>query len=232
MDRRRSSLLSSLLFIIIMYLSIASTFGLPAVVVLGGLVLIVVLVVYVSIRGGPLPRVLTREPGAPTRRNEVFRFTQPPKLKWIILPIILGAVIASILFINFYLDFSIHGYLYQTKAKIDWWGITYLNNSYFYAILGIGALLALSDPRLIIEKTPEGKKEYYLHSKFWGLVEAIRGQVFEFQSFSPFPTASSIGQPHDQISLRKGILWKLAEFAFGAIIVAPSQAKEWAFRFL
>ena len=215
-----------------MYLSIAGTFGLPAVVVLGGLVLIVILVVFVSIRGGQMPRVLNREPEAPLRRNGVFRFPQLPQLKWVMIPIVLGAVIASILIVNFYLNFSIHQYLYQSKAGIDWWGITYLNNSYFYAILGIGALLALSDPRLIIEKTPEGKKEYYLHSKFWGLVDAIRGQVYEFQSFSPFPTASSLGQQHDQISLKRGILWKFAEFAFGALIIAPSLAKEWALRFL
>jgi hypothetical protein len=230
---RRQSLLSTLLFIIIIFMTLASTFNLPPAIALGGLILILAVVALVYAGQKRVPGI-PGEPGPPpTKREEAFRLPQGPILgRWVAIPISLAAVIGFIVFENWWLNVTIRASVFLRKAATDWWGITYLNNTYFYAILTIGALVAISDPRLIIAKTPEGKRRYFLHSKVWGLVNAIRGQIYEFQTFSPFPTPSALGQPYDQISLKRGILWKLLEFAGGCLIIAPSFAKDWSFRFL
>ncbi|MCJ7630875.1 hypothetical protein MUP77_00525 [Candidatus Bathyarchaeota archaeon] len=235
MERRRS-LVSILLLVLIMFLSISSGFNLPPEIAFGGLILILIVFFYTIRRR--LPRIPTEqgerggEYGPPIERNEPIHFPERPKLgRWVAIPIVLGLVVGFILFENWYLNVNIRESLYLSKANIDWWAITYLDNTYFYAVLAIGALFAISDPRLIIEKTPDGKRKYYLHSKFWGLINAVRGQIYEFQTFSPFPTPTTLGQRYDQISVKKGILWKLVEFAFGSIIIAPTLAKDWALSF-
>jgi len=122
--------------------------------------------------------------------------------------------------------------MYLKKAATDWWSITYLNNCYFYGLVAVGLLIALSDPRLIVEKGPDGRRRYYLHSKFWGLFNAIRSQVFELRSFSPFPPAMAAEPSSDRISLRRGILWRLLEFAGGVLLVGPTFVKGWVLQFL
>ena len=232
MERRRS-LLSTLLFIIIIFMTLASTFELPPVITLGGLIFILVLITLIYTRQQRVPETPREYGPPPPIREEAFRFPEGPKLGWwVAIPIALGVVIAFIVFENWWLNVAIHMSLFLRKAGIDWWGITYLNNAYFYAILALGALVALSDPRLIIQKTPDGKRRYFLHSKFWGLVKAVRGQIYEFKTFSPFPTPSTLGQPYDQISLKRGVLWRLLEFVGGCLIIAPYFAKDWAFRYI
>lgn len=237
MERRRGSLVSLLLFVLMIFLTLSSNFNLPPTIAIGGIIIILI-ATFLYARRRRLPRIPTEQDARgggyspPTQRSEPVHFPESPKLgRWVVIPIILGLVVGFILFGNWYLNVNIRGALYLSKANIDWWAITYLNNSYFYAILAIGALFALSDPRLIIEKTPDGKRKYYLHSKFWGLINAVRGQIYEYQTFSPFPTPTTLGQSYDQISVKKGILWKLVEFAIGSIIIAPTLAKDWAFRF-
>lgn len=222
----------------ILFFTFASSFNLPPAIAIGGLILILVTVTFIYFNQRKLPRIpaeeyVARVPPVGPKKEEAFRLPEGPKFgRWIAIPIALAAVIGFILFENWYLNVNILESIFINKAKIDWWSITYLNNTYFYAILVIGAIIGLSDPRLIIAKTSEGKRKYFLHSKFWGLVNAVRGQIYEFQTFSPFPTPSTLGQHYDQISLKKGILWKLVEFAVGALIIAPSLAKDWSFRFL
>ncbi len=220
-----------------MFLSLSRSFDLPSIIIFGGLILIIIIAFFYASRR-QFPRIPTEqgergeEYGPPIRQNIPFQLSERLKLgRWVVIPIILVLVVGFILFENWYLNVNIRESLYLSKAEIDWWAITYLNNTYFYAILAIGALLAISDPRLIIQKAPDGKRKYYLHSKFWGLINAVRGQIYEFQTFSPFPAPTTLGQSYDQISVKKGVLWKLVEFAFGSIIIAPTLAKDWAFRF-
>jgi hypothetical protein len=237
-------MLSTLLFLIIMFLTIASAFDLPPFVALGGIVIIVAIILVSSRRMRyPFP---TEEPSDefPQRRPEAPRrpptppaegrpvFPQPRLGRWVIISIALAAVVGVIAIENWWLGVTIFMSIYLQKASTDWWSITYLNNYYFYGLIAVGLIIALSDPRLIVEKGPDGKRRYYLHSKFWGLFNAIRSQVFELQSFSPFPAAVAEEPRNDRISLRRGILWRLLEFAGGTLVIGPTFVKGWALQFL
>jgi len=235
---RRRSLISTLFFIIIMFLTLATSLELPPIIAFGGLIIVsaVVILLYKRQRGIPVPSDEYGRPPPirpPTRQEEGFKLPQIPQIgRWIIIPIALIGVVGFIVFENWWLNVTIRTALYLNKAATDWWGISFLKNTYFYAILAIGLLVVLSDPRVRIERTPEGRRHFYLHSKVLGLVNMIRGEIYEFRSFSPFPSPATLGASFDQVPLRTGIVWKLAEFAGGCLLIAPSFAKDWAFRYL
>ena len=244
MEKRRS-LVSTVLFLIIMFLTIASAFDLPPIVALGGIVVIVAIIVVSSRRmrypfppeepSDEFPEHRSEAPRRPPTPPEQSRsiFPMQPRLgRWVIIPIALAVVVAILAFENWWLGVTIFTSIYLRKAVTDWWSITYLNNTYFYGLIAVGLLVALSDPRLILEKSPNGKRRYYLHSKFWGLFNAIRSQVFDLQSFSPFPAALAEEPKNDRISLRRGILWRLVEFAGGLFVIGPTFVKGWALQFL
>jgi len=229
-----------------MFLTIASAFDLPPIVAIGGIVVVVAIIVVFSSKrmryrlpseepSDEFPERGPRAPRRPPTPSEQGKpiFPMQPKLgRWVIIPIALAAVVAILAFENWWLGVTIFTSIYLRKAATDWWSITYLNNTYFYGLIVVGLLVALSDPRVIVEKGPDGKRRYYLHSKFWGLFKAIRSQVFELQSFSPFPAALTEEPSNDRISLRRGILWRLAEFAGGLLVIAPTFMKGWALQFL
>ncbi len=237
--------MSTLLFLVIMFLTIASAFELPPIVAIGGVIVVVAIIMVFSrrIRLGfpseePSEEIPERRPSFPRRppppseQGRTIFPTQPRLGKWVIVPIALALVVAILAFENWWLGVAIFTSLYLRKAATDWWGITYLNNTYFYGLIAVGLLVALSDPRIIVEKGPNGKRRYYLHSKFWGLFNAIRSQIFELRSFSPFPAALAEEPSSDRISLRRGLLWRLVEFAGGLFVIGPTFVKGWALQFL
>jgi hypothetical protein len=138
--------------------------------------------------------------------------------RWIIIPIAIISVAIFILFENWWLSVRILTFMYQSKAGIDWWRISFLDNYYFYICVAIGLLIALSDPRIIIEKDVQGKRRFYLHSKFWAMITLILEQFSEHKG-SQFSTSAKAGAYNDKISLKRGILWKLAEFFVGAVVI-------------
>ena len=127
--------------------------------------------------------------------------------------------------------------MYLTKTAgidlpgIDWWKINFLDNYYFYICIGIGLIIALSDPRVAIEKDDQGKRRFYLHSKFWAIINATVGQMSEYEG-SPFSTSLRPAPTGDRISVKSGILWKLAEFFVGAAIIGPLVAKDMSLIYL
>ncbi|MDQ1279468.1 MAG: uncharacterized protein QG670_730 [Thermoproteota archaeon] len=166
--------------------------------------------------------------------NELYPKTkrfllEPWKLgigRFIIVLIAIVGVVVFILFENWWLDVKILTSMFSNKAGIDWWKINFLDNYYFYICIAVGLIVALSDPRIIIEKDSQGKRSYYLHSKFWVMINAIVGQILkdERNPFSPGEKKSS----SDRISLKRGLLWKSLEFLAGMLVIGPMIAASMA----
>ena len=231
MEKRRTPLPLIILFLITFLFAFANIFELPSYLIFALLIILVTIILIASTRQRP-----QRPRGIPPEFEEKeipFRPPRGPRIgKWIIIPIAFGAVIGFILFENWWLTVRILQSMYSTKAEIDWWKINFLDNYYFYACIAIGLLIALSDPRIVITKDEEGKRRIYLHSKFWGVINAIFTQMYRYGGEFRVPTGMREGAWDDRISLKRGIVWKLLEFLVGALLIGPYVAKDLAFGYL
>jgi hypothetical protein len=162
-----------------------------------------------------------------------FRSPELPRLgKWIIIPIAIVGVIGFILFQNWWLNVDILQYLYSSKANLNWWSIQFLDNQYFYACIGVGLLIALSDPRISITRDIEGKRQIHLHSKFLGIVRLLRTQFTSYTMQGSFPLQFNNLTYDDQVSIKYGVAWKLVEFVIGTMIIGPTIAQGLALQFM
>ncbi|MFH0749196.1 MAG: UPF0182 family protein [Candidatus Bathyarchaeota archaeon] len=225
---RRTNILPMILFLLFLLTTLSTMFEIPPelyfIIIIGA---IGGFVVY-SRRGGFRARGVSL--GSEESRLP-FQPRQPGIGRWIIIPIAIIGVVILILFENWWLDVSIFKSMYFNKANIDWWKITFLDNYYFYFCIIIGLMIALSDPRIIIEKDAQGKRRFFFHSKFWAAINAIIGQVSEYQG-SPFSINIKRGPFVDKLSFKRGILWKLLEFLIGTIVIGPIISENLALTFL
>ncbi|MDQ1280101.1 MAG: hypothetical protein QG670_1363 [Thermoproteota archaeon] len=229
MERQRTPLPIIIFFIMIFLFAFANAFNLPPLVTLAMLISMIVIILFFSLR----PRTQRTRNIPPEFEGIPFRSRIIPRVgRWVIIPIAIGGLIIFILYQNWWLSVKIFEEMYKVKAGIDWWAINFLNNFYFYACISIGLLIALSDPRIIIDKDETGQREIYLHSKLWGAVNAFFTQVFQYSGESPFSTHVRETVWDDKIPLKKGILWKSFEFVIGAIVIGPLVAQDLALKYL
>jgi hypothetical protein len=198
---------------------------------------IIIIVAYVYYTNYQKKRI--KIPSEPREFSPVFqRSPFQPKInfkmgKWVLLIIVPVAILGFILFENWWLNTNILNFLYFNKANgINWWNLNFLNNYYFYACIAVGLLIALSDPRVVIEKDASGKRTVYLHSKIWGGIYNLREQIYNITG--QFPPSRSVTEPvqGDKIPIKRGLIWRLIEFIGGTLIVGPIFAKELALKHL
>ena len=222
---RRPNILPIIMLLLFVFISLSSIFDIPPILYFIAVVVIVAGVVMSSKR----PRV-------PGPRNAPPEFREFPFLsrlgigRWIMIPIAIIGVVVFILFQNWWLDVKILTSMYLSKAGTDWWKINFLDNYYFYICIAVGLLITLSDPRILIEKDVQGKRRFYLHSKFWAMINAIVGQMSEYEG-SPFAMIKR-EQYGDRISLKRGVLWKLLEFVVGTLVIGPMVARNLALGYI
>lgn len=212
-------------------------------------ILIIVIIAFLYYTNSKKKR--TKTPTEPQEFPPVFqRSPFQPKIdfkinfkigKWILLIIVPIIILGFVLFENWWINVNILESLYLNKANgVDWWNLTFLDNYYFYACIIIGLLIALSDPRIIIEKNASGKRTFFIHSKIWGGLYNLRDQIYNMMG--QFPTSRGMGEstsrgmgestPGDKISIKQGLLWRVIEFLGGTLIIGPIFAKELAFKYL
>lgn len=238
-DMKRTRVpISTILFLLIIIMIIFSTFfeSLSSILFLGLIVVATVLILMRVRQRGEIPPKSpppyyfkpSRPPTSPTSRLLSF-----PKIgKWVILPIALIGVIAFILFQNWWLSVTILQSIYTHKAGLDWWKIHFLDNHYFYACLGVGLLIALSDPRISIVKDPDGKRRIFLHSKFISVIKILRNQIFQYTREEPFSVRMKGLDFDDKVSLKVGVGWKILEFVVGSLVIGPTLAQGLALKYL
>jgi len=122
--------------------------------------------------------------------------------------------------------------MYDLKAGLDWWNIQFLNNHYFYACVGIGLIVALSDPRISITRDVNGERRIYLHSKFLGVARVLRSQVTRYSMDGSFTLRVEELVYDDKVSLKLGVAWKALEFLVGAFIIGPPLAEGFTLQYL
>ena len=222
---RRQNIIPFILFLVLIIMTLYT----PAIPPILYLVIIAAVIVGVVV----ISRRRVRVPSGIPQEVRGFPF-QSPKLgigRWIVIPIAIAGVVLFIFFANWWLDLRLFSSMYTIKAGIDWWKIAYLDNYYFYACIAVGLIVALSDPRIVIEKDIEGNRRFYLHSKFWVMVNAILGQISEYEG-SPIPISVTRRPYGDRLSVKRGLLWKLVEFLFGALVLGPIVAQSIALGYL
>ncbi len=184
----------------------------------------------------PSPRDNFRAPRPPSQPLDIPSFEIPRIGKWVIMPIAIIGVVAFILFQNWWLNISILRSIYDLKAGLDWWSIQFLNNNYFYACLGIGLLIALSDPRVSITRDVDGERRIYLHSKFLSALRVVfrvlRSQVNRFTMEDIFALKMEGLAIDDKVSLKQGLAWKLIQFLIGVFLIGPPLAQGLALQHL
>lgn len=162
-----------------------------------------------------------------------FRSPDLPRLgKWIIIPIAIVGVIGFILFQNWWLNIDVLRYLYNSKASLDWWSIQFFDNHYFYACIGVGLIIALSDPRISITRGIDGKRQLYLHSKFLGIVRLLRNQFTSYATEGSFPLQFNNLTYDDKVSIKYGLAWKFVEFLVGTLVIGPTIAQGLALQYM
>ena len=244
MERRdpRSGIIS-IIFLIIFLMSSISMFNLPPIFLVAILLIVIIAFLYytnykkrgikISTEPRKLPTMFQRSPFQPKIDFKIG--------KWVLLIIVPIVILGIILFENWWLNVNILQYLYLNKANgVDWWNLTFLDNYYFYACIAIGLLIALSDPRVVIEKDTSGKRTFFIHSKLWGGLYKLRDQIYNLMGQLPdnvrgqFPASMGMGEPShgDKISIKRGLLWRVIEFLGGTLVVGPIFAKELAFKYL
>ncbi len=210
----------------------SSFFGSSPLVFVIGLLVMILAVFYFSRRRGGFPE-RPREPEYFRGPRPTLRPPELPRLgRWIILPIAIIGVVAFILFQNWWLDVAILQSMYTTKAGVDWWALTFLNDRYFHACLGIGLLVALSDPRIAVTRDVTGARRIQLHSKFLGVVRVLRNELTRYSTDGSFALRVDELVYDDKVSLRLGVAWKALEFLVGAFIIGPPLAGGVALQFL
>jgi hypothetical protein len=215
-----------IMFLLFIFLTLSSFFEIPFILYVVGFIVIILVAVIVSRR-----RRLSTSPEFGLQRDFPFQSGRPTIGRWIVIPIVIIGVVAFILFENWWLDVNILTSMYLSKAGVDWWQLSFLNNYYFYVCIAIGLLIALSDPRIAIEKDPQGNRQIYFHSKFWGMINTILTQISEYGS--NFIPVRIQGQANgDKLSLKRGLLWRFLEFLVGALVIGPLVAKQVAFGYL
>jgi hypothetical protein len=210
----------------------SSFFGSSPLVFVIGLLVVILAVFFLSRRRGGFP-------GRPSE-PEYFRGSRPPIRplelprvgRWILIPIAIIGVVAFILFQNWWLDVAIFQAMYATKAGLDWWTLQFLNDRYFHACLGIGLLMALSDPRVAVTRDVNGARRIQLHSKFLGVVRILRSEVTRYSTDGSFTLRMEELVYDDKVSLRLGVVWKALEFLVGAFIIGPPLAEGVALQYL
>lgn len=207
---KRPNILTLIMIFLFVFITLSTFFEIPLILYL--IPILIIVVVAISRFRKPKPRM-----GPPDLGEYPFR-PRPNIGRWIIIPLLIIGIIAFIFFANWWLDVKILTSMYFNKAGIDWWKINFFDNYYFYACIAIGLLIALSDPRIKIEKDIQGKRKIYLHSKFWALVNILSEQLSRFSGSQVRISGESYG---DRIPLKRGLLWKLAEFLFGTIVIGP-----------
>ncbi len=229
---RRQNILPLIMFLLIIFMTLSSIFDISPVLYFVIFIAIISIVVINSRRSRTQGPVGPPKPSESEYREFPFQPKRPGIGRWIVIPIVIVSAVVFILFENWWLDVKILTTMYFDKAAgIDWWRINFIDNYFFYICIGIGLLIALSDPRIVIEKDVQGRRRFYIHSKFWALISAIVGQVAEYEG-SPFSMGVRVASQGDKISLKRGILWKLAEFLIGAVVLGPLVAKNMALVYL
>jgi hypothetical protein len=226
-EKRRNlvSYLLPFLILLSVLLPFVEAFDMSLIVLVLALVAVVLVVAVVLNRrskGFGMPREFQGIPSYPRVSIRVGR--------WILLPVALIVVTGFVLVQNWWLNVNIYRSMYLVKADLDWWKVTFLNNHYFYVCIALGLLIVVSDPRVRIERDAEGRRRFYLHSKTWGVISAVRSQLFEL-GFNPFPTGDA-ALLDDRVTLKKGFLWKGVEFLLGAVVIGPIVARDLALSFL
>ena len=139
MERRRTPLPIIIFFLMMFLFAFANAFNLSPLVTFVILTLMVAILLISTFR----PRPQRTRDVPPEFEGIPFRPQIRPRVgRWIIIPIVIGAFIGFILFQNWWLTVKIFESMYSVKAGIDWWGINFLNNYYFYACIAIGLLIA------------------------------------------------------------------------------------------
>jgi len=95
---------------------------------------------------------------------------------WIVYYIILGlsAFGAFASGLNGGLSLDVIFSTYTSKAGLDYLSLQYLNGAVIWTTLLLVALFMLSDPRVSYVMGSDGKRRFYMHSKFLGLVRLFR----------------------------------------------------------
>jgi hypothetical protein len=232
LERRRIPL-STIVFTLIMFMMIFSSFlETSPLIFLIGLTVVVLAIFLLARRQGGLPFQRTPPDYISPPKSPLTSLEIPRLGRWIILPIAIISVIAFILFQNWWLNVTILQSMYDLKAGLDWWNIQFLHNAYFNACTGIGLLIALSDPRISVTRDVEGARKIYLHSKFLGVVRVLRSQVNRF-TMENILTLRTEGLAYDdKVSLKLGLAWKLLAFLVGAFIIGPPIAQGFALQYL
>ncbi|MFH0896847.1 MAG: UPF0182 family protein, partial [Candidatus Bathyarchaeota archaeon] len=226
---RKQSILPLIFFILLIFMTLSSVFEIPPVMYITIFVVIIAGVVMNSRRSR------TQRPGFPPEPSEYREYPIKAKSpgigRWIVIPVAIVGAVIFILFENWWLDVKIFTSMYSTKAATNWWRINFLDNYYFYICIGIGLLIALSDPRIAIEKDAQGKRRYFIHSKFWAIINALIGQIGEYEG-NPFSTSVKTEPNGDKIPLKRGLLWKLVEFLVGTLVIGPIVARNMSLIYL
>ncbi|MEE8569646.1 MAG: UPF0182 family protein [Candidatus Bathyarchaeia archaeon] len=236
MERRTP--ISTGIFIFIMFIMIFSSFfGSSPLVFVIGLMVAILAVFLISKQRKDLPDRPSqpeyfRTSRPPIRPLDISNLELPRLGRWIIIPIAIIGVIAFILYQNWWLDVSIFQTVFNTKAALDWWNIQFLNNHYFYAGLGIGLLIAISDPRISITREMDGSRRIYLHSKFLGVVRILRSQLTRYSTDGSFTFQVEELTYDDKVSLKLGLAWKALQFLIGAFIIGPPISEGFALQYL
>jgi len=227
MMEKRTNILPLIMLLLFILMTLSSFFDIPPILYLFAFIIVIAGALIISRR----PRMPRPRDIPPEFREFPFQPRRPRIGRWIVIPIAIIGVVVFILFENWWLDVRIFTSMYLNKAGMDWWRINFLDNHYFYACVAVGLLIALSDPRVAIEKDAQGRRRIYLHSKFWAMINAVVGQVSEYEG-SPFPISVKRGPYGDRISLKRGLLWKFLEFLFGALVIGSMIAKNLALVYL
>ncbi len=134
---------------------------------------------------------------------------------WIIYYILLGLSSFGIFTtgLNGGLSLDVTYSTYVGKAGIDYLSLQYLNGAVIYTALLLTALFMLSDPRVSYLPGPDGKRRFYMHSKFLGLVRlfaksnlrgAFRGRRRRYEQPRPVePLQWDVGETVDHSVLSK-----------------------------
>jgi hypothetical protein len=210
----------------------SSFFGSSPLVFVIGLMVVIVAVFLISRQRGGFPERPSQPEYFRAPRPPVRPFDLPRLGRWIIIPIAIIGVVAFILFQNWWLDVAIFQAMFNMKAGLDWWNIQFLNNHYFNASLGIGLLIALSDPRVSLTRDVNGERRIYLHSKFLGVVRVLRSQITRYSMDGSFTLRMEELAYDDKVSLKLGLGWKALEFLVGAFIIGPPLAEGLALQYL
>ena len=154
MERRRISLSTILFFLIVIMMIFSTYFRDYSSLFFVGLIIVMLTAIFLSARHRERP---SYRPPQPEYIRPPSRSPEMPRIgRWIIIPIVIIGVVAFILFENWWLTITILRHMYDLKAGLDWWRIYFLNDYYFYVCVGIGLLIALSDPRISITRDAEG----------------------------------------------------------------------------